>query len=109
MAIYYPTNNPSPQAAVAAGTNQGTATELPRGYLTTVSGADGTAGVRLPPAAAGDVCRVYNPGASGLPIYPQTGGAVNGGAANAAVTLAAKKVGSFECIDAAGNWCAIYS
>ena len=46
-------------------------------------------GVILPVAAAGDTVFVRNGGANTAKIYPPVGGAINGGSANAAVTIAA--------------------
>lgn len=73
----------------AAGNNQSTATLL--GYTVNhVTGSDGTKGVRLPASRAGTMVVVYN-ASSGqtLAVYPPSGGAINGGTANAAISLAA--------------------
>lgn len=76
-------------SVAAAGNSQSTAALL--GYTVNhVTGADSTKGVRLPAARPGTMVVVYN-AASGqtLAVYPPSGGTVNGGSANAAVTLAA--------------------
>jgi hypothetical protein len=68
-----------------------------------VSGGDGTKGVVLPVAVAGTELAVYNAGAGILKIYPATGGAINGAAANAALSLAAKGTSRLVCLDGT-NW-----
>jgi hypothetical protein len=42
-----------------------------------------------PPQGVGDEQVVWNRGANTLAVYPQVGGAINAGAANAALSLAA--------------------
>lgn len=68
-----------------------------------VSGGDGTKGVVLPVAFAGTELAVYNAGAGALKIYPATGGAINGGSANAALSLAAKGISRLVSLDGT-NW-----
>jgi len=78
-----------PSATVAAtGSNQATAAAIASGF-TLVSAADGTKGVKLPAAAAGLVVIVKNGVAADLELYPNTGDKINGGSANAALTMAA--------------------
>jgi len=78
-----------PSATVAAtGTNQATAAAIASGF-TLVSAADGTKGVKLPAAAAGLVVIVKNGAAANLKLYPNTSDKINGGSANAALTMAA--------------------
>lgn len=64
---------------------------------------DGTKGVILPDSPAGTEFTVYNNGAGTLRIYPPTGETINGGAANAALVLAAKGTSRLICIDGT-NW-----
>lgn len=109
MADYYPNKGPAAEAVTAAGSAQGDATALVAGVLNAVSGADATKGVILPAPAAGDVVRVYNLHATaGLKVYPHSGGAINDGTANAAVTTEGKTLALFECVDGT-TWAAIYT
>ena len=80
---------PSISAAVsAAGTNQSGATELSDVYniVTTVGSG---AGVKLPTAEARLTYTVVNTTATNLLVYPNVSDKINGGTANAAVTVAA--------------------
>lgn len=80
---------PSISAAVsAAGTNQSGATELSDVYniVTTVSSG---AGVKLPTAEAQLTYTVVNTTATNLLVYPNVSDKINGGTANAAITVAA--------------------
>lgn len=70
-----------------AGTDQGTAAVLDEG-MTIVTGADGTAGVRLPTAVAGAMIFIKGTTAGVLNIYPATGAAINAIAANGVLALA---------------------
>lgn len=72
-----------------------------------VTGADGTKGVVLPatPTVGQEVTVVNTNGASALKVYADasgTGGTVNGGAANAAASLAANKGATYICISVTG-------
>ena len=71
----------------AAGSNQGTATLIAAdiNIVTTVGSGQG---VRLPASSSSRARRVVNYGANELSVYPNSGGTINGGSANAAVTLA---------------------
>lgn len=82
-------NQIMPTATVAAaGANQAGAGAVTTGF-TLVSAADGTKGVRLPLAAAGLICIIKNAvGNQDLKVYPGTSDKINGGAANAALTMA---------------------
>jgi 6-phosphogluconolactonase (cycloisomerase 2 family) len=81
---------------VAAGSSQADATLL-RSAVNNVTGADGTKGVRMPPVVApadhfrppGTLVIVHNESSSNLKLYPHVGGSINGGAANAAITIPA--------------------
>jgi len=74
---------------ITAGTTQtqGGATALTalKNYISTVANAGD--GVRLPTAAAGKQMVVHNAGANALALYPATGAVINGGSANAAITV----------------------
>lgn len=89
-----------PAAAVAAaGANQGNAAALSLG-LNKVTAADNTKGVKLPTAEAGKAVFVVNTVADKtLPVYPNTDDKINGGTANAAVTMAAGTSALFACFD----------
>lgn len=79
-------------AAVTAGTTQtqAGATAL-TGMLNVVTTGNANDGVRLPAAGVGAMCTIVNGSNAALKIYPPSGGALNGGTADAAVTLAASK------------------
>lgn len=70
----------------AAGSNQSGATEI-TDLTTEVTGADGTKGVRLPDAPGPRL--IWQSSSSALAIYPPTGGKINGGVTDAAVTFTA--------------------
>lgn len=74
--------------AASAGATQGTATALnsTMAFVDTVAGAN--TGVRLPVGVPGDVYWVANSGAFILKVYPATGGTINQGVANAAISIA---------------------
>lgn len=79
----------------AAGTNQATATAI-SDQLTAVTAADGTKGVKLPTAEDGELRFVINTDASSaLKVYPNTSGTINGGSANAAVSIGPGQMGVF--------------
>lgn len=79
----------------AAGTTQGTATQLLAGtsVVTTVAA---SAGVRLPTLACYDVV-VINRGANDLSVYPPFGDNIEGLAANAALLIAPNNAAVFDC------------
>ena len=89
----------------AAGTNQTTALQLAgRGdsvqEITTVAA---STGVMLPPTILPMRVEIVNQGSSTLSIYPQLGGSIDNGTANAAVTLAAGKAAIYEA-SSLTNW-----
>lgn len=94
----------------AAGDSQATATAVTAG-LTIVSTATGTSadGIRLPASwGEGEEITVVNTTAVALDVFPPTGGAINGGSANAAKALAANMSGRYISIGG-GNWGAVLS
>lgn len=96
---------PAVDSVAATGSAQGDAALLPIGF-STVSAADGTRGVRLPAALPGRIMRVYNEHATnGLRIYPATGGAINGGTANAAIIIEGRTFATLVGLDGT-NWAA---
>lgn len=85
----------------AAGTTQGAATALTTGVnVVTTATASSADSVKLPTAAAGRVVIVHNGSSDTINIFPATGGAINGGSANAAVTLATTKARVFYAVSA---------
>jgi len=94
----------------AAGDAQGTATEL-NGAWNVVATATGTSadGLRLPDDYPLNVPMiVINTTAVALDVFPPTGGAINGGTADAAKALAANMSGLYVQYSA-GNWGAVLS
>lgn len=99
---------PTATSVAGAGNSQGTAAALSDG-INYVSGADGTVGVILPTAFPGRQVRVYNLHASnGLKIYPHSGGDINDGTGDAAITIEGKTLAIFEAVDST-TWAAIYT
>jgi hypothetical protein len=99
---------PVPSTVAAAGSAQGDAGALADG-LNYVSAADGTKGVVLPTGFPGRKVRVYNLHASnGLKVYPHSGGDINDGTGDAAVTIEGKTLAVFECVDGT-TWAAIFT
>lgn len=86
--------------------NQANATPLPAAWnrITTNGAANGA--VKLPAALPGTLIRVTNTVANSANVYPQSGEAITGGAANAAFALAANKTAEFSCA-VAGQWDAV--
>lgn len=82
----------------AAGTTQGTATELTAAdnELTTVAAGSGVA--LSASLAAGDSQTVFNAGANAVKVYPPSGMKINALAANAPMTLATNTGCIFKCV-----------
>lgn len=92
----------------AAGSDQAGATPIVN-RVTQVTGADGSAGVRLPGATPGAEFHVYNTHAtSGLKIYPASGDDINDGTQDAAITIEGKTVAFFVALDTT-TWAARYT
>lgn len=62
--------------------------------------------VKLPIADAGDELWVRNNGAAGAAVFPQSGGKINNGTADAALAVANAKTALFKCLDGL-NWVAV--
>jgi len=76
-------------SVTAAGATQGTATALTTSYNVITTAAAGT-GVILPtPLLNGWAISIVNRGANAVNVYPNTGGSINGGVANAPFVLTA--------------------
>lgn len=72
------------ETVAGAGTNQGTAAALSASkQVHQITGANATVGWILATPAAGDIHVFLNTTAGVANIYPQSGGTINGGAANA--------------------------
>lgn len=75
-------------------------------YVTTGTASDG---VRLPPdTAVGEVVYVINSSAVALNVFPNTGGKINNGSANASKPLAANIAGAYISLGSE-NWGAVLS
>ena len=75
-------------------------------YVTTGTAADG---VKLPAdRTAGDIVYVVNSSANSLNVYPNTGGKINNGSANAAKALVANMSGCYISLGSE-NWGAVLS
>ncbi len=85
-----------PRATVAAtGTNLGTAAQLANGY-TTVTGADGTVGVKLVATpVAGSQALIKNASASALKVYPDAAATINAIGSNGPISMAANTIAIF--------------
>jgi hypothetical protein len=97
-------------AVAAAGNSQATATAL-TASLNVVTSATGTSadGVRLPAGySQGDIILIVNATAVALDVFPPTGGAINGGTADAAKALAANISGLYVSLGG-GDWGAVLS
>lgn len=95
-------------AVAANGSTQGTAAAL-TGALNVVSGADGTKGVILGTPAASVTIQVYNATATnGLKVYPHSGGDINDGTQDAAITIEGKTLATFVGLDST-TWAAMYT
>ena len=94
--------NISTQTLAAAGSAQGNAGTI-TGQLVFVTGADATKGVILPTVTNGKFIIVVNTANAILKIYPASGEKIQGGTANANISLAAYSV--FLCgYKASGDW-----
>jgi predicted RecA/RadA family phage recombinase len=82
---------PNVQSVAAAGSVVGDATAITANgvhNVVTVTAGDGTKGVILPAAVAGQLFFLKNNAAAILKVYPPTGGAINALSANAAISMA---------------------
>ena len=82
----------------AAGTTQGTATELTAAdsEITTVAAGSGV--ILNSNLSAGDQQTVFNAGANAVKVYPPSGFKINALATNAAMTLATNTGCLFKCV-----------
>ena len=82
----------------AAGTTQGTATELVNADSEITTAAAGSGVVLSASLAAGDSQTVFNAGANAVKVYPPSGMKINALATNAAMTLATNTGCFFKCV-----------
>ena len=87
-------------ALSAAGTTQGTATELTAADSEVTTVASGAGVVLSSKLAPGDEQTVFNAGANPLKIYPPSGLQINALAADAPMTLATNTACYFKCVSA---------
>lgn len=81
-----------------AGGGQASATLLAKEFNNVTTVATSADSVKLPVATLGMDVIVKNNGASDLAIFPNTGGTIDGGGANASITLAVGAVKEFRAI-----------
>lgn len=95
------------QTVAAAGTTvaDGGAVAAGSGGLVLATGGNGIKGIVLPTGAAGDFFVIKNDDAANgiLKVYAASGGTINSGAADAALSMAAKTCATLYCI-AADAW-----
>jgi hypothetical protein len=97
-------------SVAAAGTNSQANSGALLYPVNNVTGADAsTKGVRLPVPKGNAVVYVYNAVATaGCQVFPHTDGTINGGTANASITMEGKTLAIFVCVDGT-NWAAMYT
>ena len=90
-------------ATAGATQTQAGATAL-TGAVNVITVGTANDGVRLPAdRSAGDMLYVVNTSTNGAKVYPPTGGAINGGTANADVLLRGRSMGLYMSLGG-GNW-----
>lgn len=90
--------------AVAGGANDATTPQLVSNDVIVISTCATSAdSVRMPVGELGDSCWILNNGAAPCAVFPQTGGAFNGGTANAKFTVTNAKLAIAKNIGG-GNW-----
>lgn len=82
----------------AAGTTQGTATELTAADSEITTAAAGSGVILNSNLSAGDLQTVFNAGANAVKVYPPTGMKINALSTNAAMTLATNTGCLFKCV-----------
>lgn len=86
-----------------AGGGQGSATALTTDYNIVTTVATAADSVKLPTAVAGLVITVKNTAANACDVYPFSGDAINGGSADASISLPANVAKTFIC-NSTSNW-----
>lgn len=93
-----------PVAQIAAtGSAQGDGATLSEG-INVVTSADGTKAVVLPAAAAGQVVIAINTIGADLPMFPASGDKINGGSADASITVGSSTSAIVVCEDGVDWW-----
>lgn len=87
---------------IAQGTTQATALPI-QGSFNVFATVAASSGAVLPPINRNGEIRIKNGGANTLTVYPPVGNSINGGSANAGVTIAAAGISVFVC-DGVGNY-----
>ena len=82
----------------AAGTTQGTATELTAADSEITTAAAGSGVILHSTLSTGDQQTVFNAGANAVKVYPPTGMKINALATNAAMTLSTNTGCLFKCV-----------
>lgn len=96
-------------AAVAAGSTTTDALVLGiSNAVFVVTAADGAKGVRLTAIATDAEVKVINNAAAVLKIYPPTGGTINGGSADASISVSANRTALLHQISASA-WTALFN
>ena len=87
-------------ALSSAGSNQGDAAQLAETITVVTTVSADTTGVKLPVAVAGRTITVFNSTATDCKLYPNSSDTIDGGSANAAITLPANTSYTLSCKDA---------
>jgi len=87
-------------AVTTAGSSQGDATLLIETINVITTNSASTTGVKLAVAVAGRTLTVFNTTGTGCKLYPNSSDTINGGPANAAITLPANTSYTLSCKDA---------
>lgn len=95
-------------ALSAAGTTQGTATEVTTSTAAFSTVASGAGAVLDNEAVGGDAQLVYNGGANALSVYPPSGAQINALGLNNAMLLPVKTACDFRCLSSTA-WTGILS
>lgn len=77
--------------------------QLVQAAIVRITTAAAASGVRIPPAVPGADLTIINRGANACLVFPSTGDAINGGAANASFSLPTVRSCRFMCA-VAGQW-----
>ena len=85
-------------AISAAGTSQGTATELTTADSEITTAGAGSGCILSSQLAPGDLQSVFNAGANAVKIYPPTGFQINALAANAPMLLGVNTACFYKCV-----------
>lgn len=87
-------------ALSSAGSSQGDATQIAETITVVTTVSADTTGVKLPVAVAGRTVSVFNSTSTDCKLYPNSSDTINGGSANAAITLPANTSYTLSCKDA---------